>query len=298
LYFFSYSKDNVSGIGIKMDNGSFDFSSALDIYQHSQGNATPVSVTFLQVLVEMEFCSKEAAEEVMNNPWVQAKAGELRLSSTITIEPPIARPGKIIGIGRNYKAHAAELDHNLPEAPLFFSKALTSLTAHNRPIIIPDWVTGRVDHEAELGVVVTREGRHIAENDAMAHVAGYTLVNDITARDMQKTDLAEGAPWFRSKSMDTFCPVGPGILPADSVTDPHNLTIELSVNGETRQHANTGDMLFSIPRLIAEISKYMTLQPGDIIATGTPEGVGPIENGDLLEVSLQGLGTLKNTVQR
>lgn len=298
MYFFSYTRDNISGIGINTKEGNFDFSTALDLYQRSQGNTQPVPVTFLQVLVEMELCSGEAGQEVMDNPWVQAKAAALRLPSDIEVDAPITRPNKIIGIGRNYKAHAVELDHKLPDRPLFFCKAPSSILPSGKHIMIPAWIEGRVDHEAELALVIGREGRDIPEHQAMTHIAGYTLLNDITARDMQKSDLAAGLPWFRSKSIDTFCPIGPGILPADLVNDPHQLELCLSVNGEKRQHANTQDMLFKIPALVAEISRYMTLSPGDIIATGTPEGVGPIGDGDVIEITLTGLDPLKNTVKR
>ncbi|MCK5149026.1 fumarylacetoacetate hydrolase family protein [bacterium] len=209
---------------------------------------------------------------------------------------PIGRPGKIIGVGRNYKNHVKELDHDIPELPLFFCKATSSLIATDQPIIIPEWLDTRVDHEAELAVIISKQGRSISEADAMDYVAGFTILNDVTARDIQKEDVNSAHPWFRSKSMDTFCPVGPGITPADQDLDPHNLDIVLTVNGEIRQKNNTKNMIFTIPQIIAEISKYMTLLPGDIIATGTPEGVGPIYNGDIIEIKITGLGTLTNKV--
>ena len=129
-------------------------------------------------------------------------------------------------------------------------------------------------------------------------MAGYTIINDVTARSMQKTDIEKGNPWFRSKSFDTFCPIGPYLVPRDAVDDPHNLDIRLSVNGETRQESNTSLMMFKLPTLIHLLSKYMTLQPGDVIATGTPEGVSEIKHGDVVEITVTGLGTLTNPVEK
>lgn len=284
------------GIGIEKDNGIFDVSRAFDIYQHSKRIPQPVSFVFLQVLVEMGMCSGEAMDQVFSEPWVQSKQEALRLKEGYIIELPVSRPSKIVCLGRNYQKHIQELDHEIPREPLFFAKATSSLLPHEGEIVIPRWLNGRVDHEAELGIVIGQQGKNISESNAYDYIAGYTIINDVTARDIQKNDIEHGNPWYRSKSLDTFCPAGPYLVPVDRIDDPHQLEIKLTVNGEIRQQNTTANMIFKIPRIIAEISKYMTLMPGDIIATGTPEGVSPIQNGDEIEVSISGLGTLRNRV--
>ena len=277
-------------------NGIFDVTRAFDIYQHSKRIPQPVSFVFLQVLVEMGMCTKQAMEQMFSEPWVQSKQEALRLKDDYIIELPISRPSKIICMGRNYQKHVKELDHEIPDTPLFFAKASSSLVPHEGEIVIPSWLEGEVHHEAELGIVIGQMGKNISEQEAYDYMAGYTIINDVTARTMQKGDIASGNPWYRSKSLDTFCPIGPYLIPTDAVADPHQLQIKLTVNGEIRQDSNTSNMIFKIPHIIAEISKYMTLMPGDIIATGTPEGVSPIQNGDEIEISITGLGTLKNSV--
>ncbi len=296
---FSFSKSEKGlGIGVETTNGTFNLTLALDIYQRAKGIKTPVTFSFLQVLVEMGYCSAEMIRSVLENPWVQSKESEIRISTGLHFELPIARPSKIIGIGRNYQAHAEELHHDIPEEPLFFSKAPSTLIPHKAPIIIPQWLNGRVDHEAELAVVVGQKCRNISEADAGSYIAGYSILNDVTARTMQKEDTKNNKPWFRSKSLDTFCPMGPYLVPADEIEDPHGLNIQLTVNGTKHQEASTASMIFKIPRLIAHLSRFLTLEPGDIIATGTPEGVSPIEDGDTIEITITNLGKLQNRVIR
>jgi len=293
---FSYSRNNQLGIGVDTGEDIIDLTPALDIYQKAQGVKNPVQVVFLQMLVEMGYCSEYTIQHIIENSWVQAKLDTLRLEPGFKYELPVARPSKLICLGRNYVDHVNEFKGKLPAEPLFFAKASSSLIAHKDEIIIPSWLTERVDHEAELAFIIGKVGRNIPESEAMSYIAGFTIINDITARKMQHEDMKEGNPWFRSKSIDTFCPCGPCIVPVDSITNPHNLNIELKVNGETRQKANTKDMIFTIPVIIAYISKYMTLQPGDIISTGTPAGVSGIKSGDEIEISIEKIGTLKNNV--
>ena len=294
---FSYSRgDQEVGIGVNTQKGTFSLTKALDIYQRTKGQKNPVSFIFLQVLVEMGYCSGSVIRSVLEEPWVQSKQEEMRLGSGLHFELPVARPSKIIGIGRNYKTHAEELHHDLPDEPLFFAKAPSALIPHKADIIIPSWLEGRIDHEAELAVVIGKNGKNVAEDDALAYVAGYTILNDITARAMQKNDQEHKHPWYRSKSLDTFCPIGPYLVPADEIDNPQDLEIRLTVNGEERQHGNTSSMIFSVSRLISHVSRFMTLVPGDIIATGTPGGVSPIEEGDSIEITITNLGTLHNKV--
>ncbi|HDQ44311.1 MAG TPA: FAA hydrolase family protein [bacterium] len=246
----------------------------------------------------MGYCSGQVVANIFEDSWVRSKLHTLRLPEQVVIDLPIHRPSKIVAIGRNYRAHVRELNHRMPTEPVFFCKASSALIPHEKHIEIPSWLDTRVDHEAELGLVIGKTTRNVTESEAMDHVAGYTIVNDVTARAMQKGDIDAGNPWFRSKSIDTFCPVGPCLVPADAMPDPQNLDITLTVNGEVRQNDNTKNMIFPIPRLVSEVGRYMTLYPGDIIATGTPEGVGPIKDGDEIEISITGLGTLKNTVKQ
>jgi 5-oxopent-3-ene-1,2,5-tricarboxylate decarboxylase/2-hydroxyhepta-2,4-diene-1,7-dioate isomerase len=208
---------------------------------------------------------------------------------------PLTAPSKIIALGRNYAAHAAEQGHSAPSEPILFAKAPSSIVGPGDEIVYPHYVR-RLDPEIELGVVIGRRAKQVSEEQAMSYVAGYTIVNDVTARDIQKVAQDKGHPWFVSKSLDTFCPLGPYLVLQDQLPDPHNLELTLSVNGQVRQHANTGMMIFHIPQLIAFISQRMTLEPGDLIATGTPEGIAPLQRGDVVECSITGLGVLANRV--
>jgi 5-oxopent-3-ene-1,2,5-tricarboxylate decarboxylase / 2-hydroxyhepta-2,4-diene-1,7-dioate isomerase len=299
LKLFSFlSQNNLNNIGVETDDGRFDLSRAFDIYQHARRAHQVVSFSFLQVMVEMGYFSAAAVGKILSDPWVRSKERELALGSDIRYDVPITRPSKIICLGRNYGAHARELNHAVPKEPVIFCKAPSTLLAHGQDIVIPHWLDTRVDHEAELALVIGKTGHHIPRDEALSHVAGYTIVNDVTARAMQKEDMDRSDPWFRSKSIDTFCPIGPYLVPSDEIADPQDLEIKLTVNGETRQQARTGDMLFPVQVLIEHISRFMTLNSGDIIATGTPEGVSPIQDGDVVEISITGLGTLMNKVRK
>lgn len=205
------------------------------------------------------------------------------------------RPGKVICVGRNFRAHVAEFDNQLPQEPIYFSKAPTSCIGPDEPITIePDY--GRVDYEGELGVVIGARGRHVTAEGARNLIAGYTLVNDVTARDVQRKDMAAGNPWFRSKSVDTFCPLGPVVVMREVLDWPLITPLETRVNGEVRQQSDTGRFIFSVPEVIASVTRFITLEPGDLIAMGTPEGVGPLNDGDIVEVSSPQIGMLRNPV--
>lgn len=294
---FSYTQDDkIFYIGVSLENENYNLTEALNIYQNTKGIKSKLSIQFLQMLIELGYCSGSIIKNIFNNPWVKSKIKDLIISSDFTYGIPVPRPSKIVCLGRNYQAHVKELDHSLPEEPILFTKASSSLIAPDQQIIIPSWLEGRVDHEAELALIIGKQGKNISENEAFEYLAGYTIINDVTARDMQKIDLDNSNPWFRSKSLDTFAPLGPFIIPADEIEDPHKLKIKLKVNNRIKQDASTSDMIFKIPQILAYISKYMTLQPGDIIATGTPEGVSEIKHGDNIEISISKLGVLKNTV--
>jgi 2-keto-4-pentenoate hydratase/2-oxohepta-3-ene-1,7-dioic acid hydratase in catechol pathway len=203
---------------------------------------------------------------------------------------PVA-PSKIVCVGRNYREHAAELGNPMPSEPLLFLKAPSAVITNGDAIELPE-ASERVEHEGELGLVIGRRCRRLgADEDPLAYVLGYTCLNDVTARDLQRKDVQ----FTRGKSFDTFCPVGPFIVTG---LDPSDLSVETRVNGEVRQSGRTGAMAFPVPYLIRYISHAMTLEPGDLIATGTPAGVAPLLDGDTVEVEVEGVGILRNPVRR
>jgi 2-keto-4-pentenoate hydratase/2-oxohepta-3-ene-1,7-dioic acid hydratase in catechol pathway len=198
------------------------------------------------------------------------------------------QPSKIIGIGVNYRAHAVEMGKGLPEEPLLFLKPRSALIAHGAPIERPTGYA-RVDYEGELGVVIGKRARHVPRERALDVVLGFTCVNDVTVRDLQKKD----GQWARAKGFDTFCPLGPRIVPG---LDSAALKITTRVDGAIRQDSSTSDMVFDVAALIAFCSRFMTLEVGDVISTGTPSGVGNLEPGNVVEVEIEGIGVLRNPV--
>lgn len=205
-------------------------------------------------------------------------------------------PGKLVCIGRNYAKHAAELGNAVPSEPMIFLKPASSLVASGEDIIIPTR-SSDVHHEVELVCLIGEAGKDIPESEALDHVAGYAVGLDMTARDIQQKAKDKGHPWSVAKGFDTFAPLGT-FIPASDVADPQDLTIRLTVNGELRQEGHTSDMIFPVARLIAFCSTIFTLMPGDLLFTGTPEGVGPIEEGDWLEATIEGLPVLHAGVRR
>jgi 2-keto-4-pentenoate hydratase/2-oxohepta-3-ene-1,7-dioic acid hydratase in catechol pathway len=213
--------------------------------------------------------------------------GEGHALDQLKLLPPV-QPSKIICVGRNYAEHAAELGNEVPPEPLIFLKPPSSLIGPDDPIVYPS-ISQRVDHEGELAVVIGRRARNLTEENALAVVYGYTLANDVTARDLQRSD----GQWTRGKGFDTFCPVGPWV---DTAFDPANRQVRCLVGGEVRQDGNTALMIYSLPRVLAHVSRFMTLEPGDLLLTGTPAGVGPLRPGDVVTVEIEGLGQLSNRV--
>ena len=200
------------------------------------------------------------------------------------------QPGKIVCVGRNYIEHAKELGNEVPKVPLIFLKPPSSIINPSDTILLPVQST-QVEHEGELVAVIGKRGRHIMAGNAKKHILGYTIGNDVTARDFQRTD----DQWTRAKGFDTFCPFGPWI---DTEFDPADSVVTCRVNGQMRQMASTRDMVFNVGTLISYISSVMTLEPGDLIFTGTPAGVGELKNGDEVVVEIEGLGVLKNPVRK
>lgn len=232
--------------------------------------------------------------------WALENAADTIINlETAEIDVPLANPGKIICIGLNYLDHIRETGLPKPDFPLLFSKFTTSLLPHGGEITWLPEMTQKVDFEAELAVIIGKKATNVSEEEAMDYVSGYTIANDVSARDVQFSD----GQWIRGKSFDTFCPTGPFVVTADAIADPHALDIQSRVNGVTMQDSNTVEMIFKIPYLISYISRSSTLMPGDIICTGTPHGVGTAQDpqvilkpGDTVEIEVEGIGILINTV--
>lgn len=227
--------------------------------------------------------------ESMNIPDINQleEIGSFKLEK-VEVLPPVS-PSKVVCVGLNYSDHAKELDMKLPIEPTLFIKPSTAVIGHEANIIYPDDST-QVDYEGELGIVISKEAYHVKKEDATDFIGGYTILNDVTARDKQRKDIQ----WTRAKSFDTFAPIGPCI---ETELDPTSQSISLKLNGEMRQNSNTKQMIFNAYELVEFIANVMTLKPGDVIATGTPPGVGSMHVGDVVEVSIEGVGVLRNTVK-
>ena len=224
--------------------------------------------------------------------------GVLALGS-VEVGPPVPDPDKILCLGLNYRAHAAEAGLALPSVPVFFAKFRNSLVGPSDSVVLPH-ISTQIDYEGELAAVIGQRCKEVSEDEVLSYVAGYTIMNDISARDVQM----QTSQWIAGKALDTFAPMGPGIVPAAELPDPQNLTLITRVNGQVVQHTNTGDMVFTVAQAIAFLSHLMTLEPGDIIATGTPSGVGftrtpPLflKGGDVTEVEIGGIGKISNPVR-
>ncbi len=215
--------------------------------------------------------------------------GKVHKLDEVKILPP-CRPTKIIAVGLNYEDHAKEMKRALPKEPMLFLKPNTTVISHKEDIIYPSHMSQRVDYEGELAVVIGREAHMVEEKDTKNHIYGYTCINDVTARDLQAKDVQ----FTRGKGFNTFAPIGPCI---ETDVDPGDLEIQTTLNGEIRQSSNTSNLIFNVGQLVSFISKVMTLLPGDIIATGTPSGIGPMSPGDQVQVKISGIGTLTNFVR-
>lgn len=235
--------------------------------------------------------------------YLMANSAEVKIAGTpvpldsVEIVAPVPRPGKIVAIGRNYAEHANEEGVTAPTEPLIFAKWSTSVVGPGAAVTWDRADTAQVDYEAELAVVIGRRTRAVSERDALSHVLGYTCLNDVSARDLQFAD----GQWTRGKSLDTFCPMGPALVTRDEIPDPQDLRIRCLVNGEVRQDATTRSMYSSVAAIISFCSRFFTLEPGDVIATGTPSGVGAfrkppsyLSDGDRVDVEIERIGVLSN----
>jgi 2-keto-4-pentenoate hydratase/2-oxohepta-3-ene-1,7-dioic acid hydratase in catechol pathway len=282
--------NGVVRLGALTENGLIDLRTAA----RNRGVAADSFADMISFLTASENAKAEA-ETLVN----EVPQGSVVAMTGIRLLPPVPRPGKIIAVGLNYRDHQIESGaKELPKAPMIFAKFTSSIAAAEDAIVIPPG-DPNVDYEAELAVVIGKKGKAISEGRADEHVAGYMPLNDVSARAWQFADKQ----WVRGKSCDTFCPTGPYLTTRDEIADPHVLRIQARVNGTTLQDSNTANMIFKVPQLIAHISASITLEPGDIIATGTPEGVGAFRNppiflkpGDVVEIEIEKLGVLRNSV--
>ncbi len=280
------SDDNNVQIGIDLDGKPYNFTKMI----HNS------SIASLQELIEKDLFNVNYLNSIIETVKKDGSLNNYEIQGDIKFDVPILNPQKILCYGVNYVAHAEEGNNPIPDEPILFAKTQNTLLPHNGVITFPKKI-GRVDHEIELGVIISKEGKNIPEENAMEYVAGYTIINDISARKMQIDDLEKSHPWLRSKSYDTFCPVGPYLIPAELISDPHDIDLTLKINGEVKQQSNTSRMIFKIPKLINFASEIMTLKAGDIICTGTPSGISEIVDGDIVTCELSEIGLLSNSVK-
>ena len=277
-----------------------DFGSEPHIAQAEAAAQIPFSMrAFLKMGAEATYSAQRAIAYAAANPDIQTESGPVCFpTANATLLAPVGDPQKIICIGQNYRDHCAEQNQPLPERAIIFSKYPTALIGPNENIVLPR-SSEQVDYEAELAFVIGKRAKHVSESDAKSYIAGYMCLNDVSARDIQFADKQ----WVRGKTFDTFAPTGPSLVTADEIEDPHNLNISLTLNGQTMQSSNTSNLIFGVYYLVSYLSQGITLEPGDIITTGTPGGVGIFRNppvllkpGDSVTVTIEGLGNLTNPV--
>ncbi|SFS56576.1 fumarylacetoacetate hydrolase family protein [Paenibacillus sp. BC26] len=291
----SISKQGRNALGVVTENGVVDVEAAL---QASAGSASAEVPSTVMAVIE----GGEAATASLRNyiESLQVAGGEayVRQESEIEWGPCVTHPNKIICIGLNYRKHAEETNAPIPAYPILFNKFNNTLTGHLKDIAVPK-VTEKLDYEAELVIVIGKKTKYVAKEDALSHVFGYCAVNDLSARDLQ----LRTQQWLLGKSCDDFSPLGPYLVTADEVGNPNDLWIKSTVNGEVRQNSNTSDMIFGCDEIVSYVSQHMTLVPGDVILTGTPEGVVlglPVEQqvylkpGDEVTIEIEKLGALTN----
>ncbi len=288
--------DGTESVGLWGDEikGPYDLIRAIEIYVTAANQCVPGLSDMLDLL-DAGLLDVEVLQDVDDFVVEHGLCEDLSEADDFKLIAPIARPRAIYALGRNYPAHARESGADIPEEPIIFGKAPTSVIGPDEPVVYRKWLT-RVDPEAELAVIIGKQGTSIPEEEALEYIAGYTCLNDVTARDLQKKDLGNAHPWLRSKGIDTFCPMGPWIVLPDEIPQPVELDVTMRVNGEVRQRDNTRSMTFSIPFLVSWISRFHTLYPGDVISTGTPEGMKPVTPGDIMEVEVEKIGVLRNPV--
>ncbi len=290
-----------SSVGALVGDGEyvFDFAKAGGSQNNADANAGPLSWFDLDsellknAIAEFGDLRRDGAELLR-----ALEVGRVIKRADVVLLAPVPRPGKLICIGLNYRDHAIESKMPIPERPVVFSKFSSSVIGPGEAVVVPS-KSEQVDYEAELAVVIGRRAKNVTPEQAYDYVLGYTIVNDVSARDFQFAD----GQWQRGKSCDTFAPMGQWIVTTDEIPDPHKLSIKLRLNGQTMQDSSTNQLIFGVPELIAFLSESITLEPGDVIATGTPPGVGfarkpPVflKSGDVMEVEIEGIGTLTSPI--
>jgi len=271
-----------------------DLTQGLSYYAAETGKPFP-EIREIAALAQSALLQAEALGEIEDYLKANQLHSRLLLSGQPRILAPEAFPPKIICLGLNYAAHARESGREPPAEPIIFFKDPGAVVGPEAEVKISAEM-GRVDPEVELAAIITKPAKQVPLDKALEYIGGYTVLNDVTAREMQTRDINNRLPWYRSKSIDTFCPLGPAVVLTDEITDPGALRVEMRVNGELRQQGNTADLIFGLPFLVHFISRYITLQPGSIIATGTPSGIAPVEPGDIMEAWVEKIGTLRNPV--
>ncbi|WP_054711600.1 fumarylacetoacetate hydrolase family protein [Bacillus sp. JCM 19041] len=277
-------------LGVKQNGHVIDISHALTVRP-----AKNIPATITELIAGGEQAANQLAAYVQT---LKTDGSYIRNESDCRFGPAVTNPEKIICVGLNYRKHADETNSPYPEVPILFNKFNNTLTGHDHDIAVPS-VTNELDYEVELAIVIGKTAKNVSEEEALEYVLGYTIANDLSARDLQMRT----PQWLLGKTCDDFSPIGPYLVTADEVGDPQKLSLQTTVNNETRQHSNTSDMIFNCKEIISYISKHFTLKPGDVILTGTPEGVAMglpeqertyLKPGDTVSVSIEKLGTLTN----
>ncbi|MFW9806791.1 MAG: fumarylacetoacetate hydrolase family protein [Candidatus Thorarchaeota archaeon] len=297
----TYARMGVPSIGVELDSGILDIPDAASHFgrkYHVRGHSFPNTM--------MDLLQWESGIDVVRQivqRYLKTPAGERLMTrplNSITLEAPISRPGKIIALGKNYMEHIEETGSEVPNFPVIFAKFPSSVIGPDDLIPIPE-VSSKIDWEVELGVVIGKTCKDVSERKALDFIAGYTIINDISARDLQMSD----GQWVRAKSLDGFCPMGPCIVTRDELGDASKLKMHTKINGKLKQQSSTSNMVFDVPQILAYLSKSFTLEPGDIISTGTPSGVGFVreppeflKSGDKIELYIEKIGYLKNKIAK
>jgi len=308
----TYQHEGQSRTGAQLDEQVVDLNRAYHAALRHMGNEDELAVADVRVPTDMigllrgGDAALRAAQQAVAFVRSQLEGNDKTLSlqgityaiDRVSLLPPVMRPGKVVCLGLNYREHAAEAGMAVPEYPVLFHKVAGSLTGHNQPIVVPR-ISGKIDYEGELAIIIGRRGKYIAEEDALSYVAGYTVGNDVSARDLQ----FRTSQWTTGKMLDTFCPLGPALVTRDEVADPNQLAIKTTLNGQVMQEGNTADMIFRVPFIVSYISEVATLEPGDVILTGTPPGIGNtrtpqvfMKPGDTITVEIERVGKLTNPV--
>ena len=297
----TYSRMGVPSIGVELESGILDIPDAASHFgrkYHVRGHSFPATM--------MDLLNWESGIEVVRQivqRYTKTPEGERLMTrplKDVTLEAPISRPGKIVALGRNYMDHVQETGSDIPDFPVIFAKFPSSVIGPNDNISIPK-VSSKIDWEVELGVVIGKSCRDVSAKKSLDFVAGYTVINDVSARDLQMND----EQWVRGKSLDGFCPMGPCIVTKDELGDASNLKMYTKVNGDLKQESSTSKLIYNVPKIISYLSKSFTLEPGDVIATGTPSGVGFVREppeylkaGDNVEMYIENIGYLRNKITK